>query len=56
MTTSHVAYIIAAYGFALLIVGGLIVRAVVDYRAQMRALADFEARGVHRRSRRKSAT
>ncbi|MFD2249001.1 heme exporter protein D [Pseudochelatococcus lubricantis] len=48
-------YIVAAYAFAAITVGGLILRAVLDHRAQQRALADFEARGVQRRSRRKAA-
>ncbi|MGI6247358.1 MAG: heme exporter protein CcmD [Pseudochelatococcus sp.] len=54
MSGAHTGYIVAAYAFAALVVGGLILRAVLDHRAQKRALADFEARGVQRRSRRKA--
>lgn len=56
MNAPHSAYILAAYAFACTVIVGLIVHTVLDYRAQMRALADFEARGVHRRSRRKSSS
>ncbi|MFC0217254.1 heme exporter protein CcmD [Pseudochelatococcus lubricantis] len=55
MSGGHMGYIVAAYAFAAITVGGLILRAVLDHRAQQRALADFEARGVQRRSRRKAA-
>jgi heme exporter protein D len=46
----HAFFIAAAYAVTALVVGGLIVRAVLDYRAQVRALAELEARGVTRRS------
>jgi heme exporter protein D len=46
----HAVFIAAAYAATALIVGGLILRAVLDHRAQMRALAAFEARGVTRRT------
>lgn len=52
MGGSYFGYIFAAYAIAALVVGGLILRAVLDHRAQVRALAALEARGVHRRSRR----
>jgi heme exporter protein D len=48
----HAGFILAAYAAAAIIVGGLIAWIVIDYRAQMRALADLEARGVTRRSER----
>lgn len=46
----HGFYIAAAYAVTALIVAGLILRAVLDHRAQIRALADFAERGVARRS------
>jgi heme exporter protein D len=46
----HAAFIVAAYAITALVVLGLIVWAVVDHRAQLRALADLDARGVRRRS------
>ena len=46
----HAFFIIAAYVGSAVIVGGLIVRAVLDHRAQLRALAELEGRGVRRRS------
>jgi heme exporter protein D len=52
---THAGYIVAAYAAAALIVGGLILRAVVDWRAQARALARLEAAGVSRRSSRREA-
>lgn len=51
---THAAFIYAAYGVAF---GGLLVLALVlvlDNRAQRRALADLEARGVRRRSDRRA--
>ena len=46
----HGFFIITAYAVTALVIAGLILRAVVDHRAQLRALADLEARGVRRRS------
>ena len=46
----HAFFIAAAYGATAIILGGLILRAVLDHRAQVRALAELEARGVMRRS------
>ncbi len=40
----HAGFIWSAYGLAALIVFGLILRAVLDHRAQQRALARLEAR------------
>ncbi len=46
----HAFFIIAAYGVTAVIVAGLVIRAVHDHRAQVRALADLEGRGLRRRS------
>lgn len=46
----HASFIVAAYAVTALIVGALILRAVVDHRAQRRALSAMEARGSQRRS------
>jgi heme exporter protein D len=46
----HATFILAAYLVTALVIGGLILRAVLDHRAQSRALADLEARGTRRRS------
>jgi heme exporter protein D len=46
----HAFFILAAYGAAAIIVLGLILRAVTDHRAQVKALAELEARGARRRS------
>jgi heme exporter protein D len=48
----HLGFIVAAYGVTILVVAGLILRAVLDYRAQRRALGELEARGMRRRSNR----
>jgi heme exporter protein D len=48
--TKHLAFIVAAYGAALIVVAGLIAWVLLDYRAQRRALAELESRGVTRRS------
>jgi heme exporter protein D len=48
----HALFIIASYTIAVAVIAGLIVWVLVDYRAQLRALADLEARGVTRRSER----
>jgi heme exporter protein D len=50
--TQHAFFIAMSYAVTALILAGLILRAVVDYRLQTRALAELEARGVGRRSRR----
>lgn len=44
------AFIIAAYAVTALVVLGLIVWVMLDRRAQQRALADLESRGIRRRS------
>jgi len=51
----HAAYILAAYGAAVLVLGGLIGWIRADARQQVQLLADLEARGVRRRSARKPA-
>ncbi len=48
MLGPHGAFILSAYAATLVIVGGLIVASILDQRAQRRALAAFEARGVRR--------
>jgi heme exporter protein D len=46
----HAAFILAAWGAALVVVAGLIGWVIVDFRAQKRVLGDLEAHGVTRRS------
>jgi heme exporter protein D len=46
----HAAFIVTAYAAAAVVIGGLIAWVLLDYRAQLRKLADLEARGVTRRS------
>ncbi|MCZ8097716.1 MAG: heme exporter protein CcmD [Alsobacter sp.] len=46
----HGGFIVASYAAAVLIVGGLILRAVIDHRMQKAALARLEERGARRRS------
>ena len=46
----HAFFIVAAYAATAVIIAGLILRAVLDQRAQRRALAELEGRGVRRRS------
>ena len=48
--TAHINYIAAAYTAAVIVIGVLIGWVVLDYRAQRRALADLEMRGITRRS------
>jgi heme exporter protein D len=48
----HAGFILAAYAATALVVATLILRAVIDHRAQRRALTDLETRGIGRRSRR----
>jgi heme exporter protein D len=49
-TTSHFGFIMASYGAAVVVVGGLLAWVTLDYFAQIHRLADLEARGVTRRS------
>ena len=46
----YAGFILAAYGMAVAVVTALIVWVIADHRAQVRVLADLEARGVTRRS------
>jgi heme exporter protein D len=48
--TNHMAFIVAAYVAAIAVVGGLTAWVMLDYRAQLRNLADLEKRGFTRRS------
>lgn len=50
---THASFIIAAYGVAAAGLSALIGWLVLDNRAQKRALAELEARGVRRRSDRR---
>ena len=49
---AHTFFIAFSYILTALVVVGLILRAIVDHRIQVRALAELEARGIGRRSRR----
>ena len=49
----HAAFIVGAYGIAVLIVAAMIAWVALDHRRQARALADLEACGVTRRSDRR---
>jgi len=49
---THGFFIAFSYILTALVIAGLILRAVVDHRAQLRALAELESRGIGRRSRR----
>ncbi len=46
----HAFFIVASYGVTALVMAGLILRALIDHRAQRRALDALEARGMARRS------
>lgn len=43
-------FILSAYAATALILGALILRAVIDHRSQLKALAELESRGTRRRS------
>jgi heme exporter protein D len=47
---SHMSYILATYAAALVIVAALIAWVYLDYRSLRHTLAEFEGRGVTRRS------
>ena len=49
---THAFFIAFSYAVTALVIAGLILRAILDHRMQARALAELEARGVGRRSRR----
>jgi heme exporter protein D len=46
----HAAFIVGAYAVAAGVIVGMIAWVSMDYRRQLRMLADLEARGVTRRS------
>lgn len=46
----HAAFIILAYGVAVIVITALIVWTITDHRLQTRMLRDLERRGVSRRS------
>lgn len=47
---THTGFIIAAYATAVVVVAGLTVWVMLDYRKQLRTIAGLEKRGVTRRS------
>jgi heme exporter protein D len=47
---NHLPFIVGSYAAAFVIVAGLIVWVMLDFRVQRRALADLERRGLTRRS------
>lgn len=51
----HGLFIAGSYAVTALVIGALIVRAVLDHRAQTRALGELESRGARRRSDRRAA-
>ncbi|NWG26079.1 MAG: heme exporter protein CcmD [Pseudorhodoplanes sp.] len=50
MAASHAAFILASYLAAFLIVAGMVAWIAFDYRALRRSLAEFDERGLTRRS------
>ncbi len=46
----HAVFIIGAYAFAVLVIGGLILNIILDTKEQKRKLAALEAQGIKRRS------
>jgi heme exporter protein CcmD len=49
-TISHLPFIVGSYAAAGIVISGLVAWVMFDYRAQRRALADLQKRGVVRRS------
>jgi heme exporter protein D len=49
-TINHLPFIVGSYAAAFIVIAGLIVWVTLDFRAQRRALADLEMRGLTRRS------
>ena len=47
---NHLGFIVAAYAAAVIIVAALVIWLMLDYRALRRTLADFDRRGISRRS------
>lgn len=50
MFDQYAPFIIGSYAAVILIIGGLALQMILDNRAQKRALAELEMRGVARRS------
>jgi len=50
LSANHIGFVIASYAAAIVLIGALIGWVMLDYRAQRRALADLEMRGLTRRS------
>ncbi|MEN3929539.1 heme exporter protein CcmD [Microvirga sp. W0021] len=48
----HSVFIIGAYAFAIIVIAGLVGRIMLDTKTQKRRLAELEARGIGRRSKR----
>jgi heme exporter protein D len=46
----YAAFIVGAYAVATAVIAGMVLWVWLDYRRQLRMLADLEARGVTRRS------
>jgi heme exporter protein D len=53
--TAHIGFIVAAYCAGVVVVVGLIVWVMLDYRRQRRVLAELETKGISRRSAREPA-
>ena len=49
-TATDTGFIVAAYATAFGVIGGLMAWVMVDYRTQLRNIADLERQGVSRRS------
>ena len=47
---NHLPFIAASYAAAFVVIGALVAWVAIDFRAQRRALADLEMRGIARRS------
>jgi heme exporter protein D len=47
---NHLPFIVGSYAAAFIVIAALIAWVAIDFRAQRRALADLEVRGVARRS------
>jgi heme exporter protein D len=54
-STTHIEFIVAAYGAGIVVVVALIAWVMLDYRLQCRILAELETKGISRRSARESA-
>lgn len=49
----HAGFIVAAYAVAAVVIAALVAWVVLDHRAQSRALAELEAKGLGRRGRKR---